>query len=466
MNRHQNSTQSILSDKQICTLAEAIVIAHEMVDEYFNLQTTPQTASNTIQQLRIAIEPLDLLKWLSTQTVHPAWYWAAREEEYRIAGIGTAERFTSAGTSDTRAVVAHITKQYLANQPELRVFGGFRFDNTVHIATKWEPFGSYCFFIPRIAIEQTNETYRLVVSLRPHDNPELVQHDLQQIRAIYDPPGANFILTKQVTDVPPKAKWEQLVTEALEEFGRSNLRKAVLSRRQEITCEQKLDPAMLLSQLISGSAKGTSFLFSPETGASFIGHSPERLYRRNHERIITEAVAGTRSRGSSPERDNELADELLNSDKELREHQTVSMHINDALQRLCDQVTIPKSPQIMKLANVQHLVTSFSGTLRARVSDGDIIAALHPTPAVAGFPTEGALQFIAKHEAHDRGWYAGPVGWISRDHAEFAVAIRSALIRDNVAHLFAGNGIVAGSVPEAEWTETEQKLSGMRKLFP
>ena len=110
-------------------------------------------------------------------------------------------------------------------------------------------------------------------------------------------------------------------------------------------------------------------------------------------------------------------------------------------------------------------MTSFRGELAPEMTDADILAALHPTPAVAGTPTQRAQDLIRRLEDYDRGWYAGPIGWLGADGAEFAVGIRSCLIEGTELTAFAGAGIVAGSTPEGEWRETAAKLCGYQRLF-
>ena len=120
---------------------------------------------------------------------------------------------------------------------------------------------------------------------------------------------------------------------------------------------------------------------------------------------------------------------------------------------------------VLKLEQVQHLYNKIEAVLKEDVTDTDLLTALHPTPAVGGLPREAALEKLAALEPFDRGWYAAPVGFLGRDRAEFAVAIRSALVRENRVNLYAGAGIVEGSVAENEWQELENKISGFINLF-
>ena len=159
--------------------------------------------------------------------------------------------------------------------------------------------------------------------------------------------------------------------------------------------------------------------------------------------------------------DARLEAELLRSDKELREHRYVHASIAASLRELCSRVSTQEAVRVRKLAHVQHLHTSFHGTLRPGVGLAQVLQRLHPTPAVGGYPACGVTGLIGALEGFDRGWYAGPVGWISAGAAEFAVAIRAGVAAGDTLHLYAGNGIVRGSTADAEWAEMEQKILQM-----
>ena len=156
---------------------------------------------------------------------------------------------------------------------------------------------------------------------------------------------------------------------------------------------------------------------------------------------------------------------MLRSEKDKAEHEHVRVGIRETLGPLCDELEIEEGVSEMKLASRRHLVSRVRGTLGEGVTDAEVLRALHPTPAVGGYPRAEALEEIRALERFDRGWYAGPVGWIGADRAEFAVGIRSGLVRRNRLALFSGAGIVAGSVPESEWAEIEQKIGDFTRMF-
>jgi menaquinone-specific isochorismate synthase len=245
---------------------------------------------------------------------------------------------------------------------------------------------------------------------------------------------------------------------ALRSIADGELDKVVLARKVALELESALDPFDVLHHLKAATPGCFHFAISPAEGPTFLGASPERLFRQRGRSVESEAVAGTGERGDTPEADAALWKELLNSPKERREHAFVQRAIREVLDGLCSSVEVPDTPSDLALTRGRHLHARVSGTLSSDVSTADLLDQLHPTPAVGGVPTEDALTAIRTQEPFDRGWYAGPVGWVGPDAAEFAVAIRSGLVQDAALTLFSGAGIVDGSVPAREWEEIEQKI--------
>jgi menaquinone-specific isochorismate synthase len=155
----------------------------------------------------------------------------------------------------------------------------------------------------------------------------------------------------------------------------------------------------------------------------------------------------------------------MGSPKEAEEHRLVRERIVRDLGALSTHVEAEQAPRLLKLGRVQHLHTPIRATLRPETTDADVLARLHPTPATAGEPVAAARQWLGENEPFDRGWYAGPVGWVGRDAAEFAVALRCGLAVQSNLILFAGAGMVPGSEPAAEAREIEAKLSPFLRLM-
>jgi salicylate biosynthesis isochorismate synthase/menaquinone-specific isochorismate synthase len=164
--------------------------------------------------------------------------------------------------------------------------------------------------------------------------------------------------------------------------------------------------------------------------------------------------------------DDHLGERLLLSEKDRHEHSIVAKRIERLLRPLSVWVEAEREPALARILNIQHLATPIHAQLAEPLSAVGLVGALHPTPAVGGEPREAALELIADLEDMDRGWYAGPVGWMdAAEDGEFCVGLRSALLRDREARLYAGGGIVSDSEPEAELAETEVKLEALLPLL-
>jgi isochorismate synthase len=256
-----------------------------------------------------------------------------------------------------------------------------------------------------------------------------------------------------------RERWAALVDQALSEIRAGRLDKVVLARAVELESEEPLDPHALLRSLATRHPGCRAFLLrstaSPD--AAFIGATPELLCTVQGDFVETEALAGSAPPGQ--------AARLLESVKDLREHEQVVEHIVSRLRPLSRTVEAPPQPRVLTLSNVLHLRTPIQARLSSGQGAAEVAAALHPTPAVCGAPQAAALRFLAEREGLDRGLYAGIVGWAGPSGAELAVALRCALVRGRRARLFVGAGIVEGSTASAEWDETELKARALLGAF-
>lgn len=251
-------------------------------------------------------------------------------------------------------------------------------------------------------------------------------------------------------------EWSAVVRQAVEAVRAGRMRKVVLAREVRVEANRPIVPVDVLRRLRA--LYPSCHLFSAD---GFIGASPELLVSRTGRSVASHPLAGTIPRSGDPVVDARLADALLSSEKDRLEHRLVVDEVAAVLRRFCDVVDVPEAPSIVPLRNVSHLGTLLHG-------EGDVpsalalAAALHPTPAVGGTPTDEALRYIADVERLDRGRYAGPVGWVdARGDGEWAVGIRCAELDGNRARLFAGVGVVSDSDPEAELVETQLKLQAL-----
>jgi menaquinone-specific isochorismate synthase len=267
-------------------------------------------------------------------------------------------------------------------------------------------------------------------------------------------------------DQPNFTGWAEAVDRALQEFQSGPLEKVVLARKSCLELTETITPFALVEILAGGAPACFHFCLQPTANSgAFLGASPELLFRREGTRLESEAVAGTRPRSLDTVEDERLESQLLKMSKEQLEHRLVVDSLANTFCELCADFSQDTAPSVLKLSRVQHLRTAFSGELKDGVGDDAILRAFHPTPATCGSPCTTAARFISKNEPFDRGWYAGPLGFVSRDEAEFAVAIRSMLWLGRKTHVFAGAGIVDGSESEREWNELEDKIAGVLHLL-
>ena len=272
-------------------------------------------------------------------------------------------------------------------------------------------------------------------------------------------PPDQFTLTSSM----PHADWQAVVTGALDAIKRGELRKVVLARRVEITSNRPFVVTDVLSRLEA--LYPSCMVFSVN---GFIGASPELLIRRHGLTVESHPLAGTVARSGDSKSDEALVAGLMASEKARHEHQVVVDALQEILEEVCSEIEVPSQPSVMGLRNVSHLATRITGQLVAGGAAGgppsalELAARVHPTPAVGGDPTGAALDYLRQVEGFDRGFYAGPVGWVdARGDGAFAVGIRCAEVNGARARIYAGNGVVEGSDPADELVETQLKLQAL-----
>jgi menaquinone-specific isochorismate synthase len=419
-----------------------------------------------IARLAVPAGCVDPFRWLSEQRMFPKVYWSGREDRAGIAAVGIAD-LREAGVSEGSL------SKLLASLPDAgvsgaRYYGGARFDPLGQPDEEWAAFSAYRFVLPRFELHAGETETMLVCNLVLPRDMDDASKIVQEIEDLSLPEGASGPLLPAPMfreDNPDFQGWRENVERALSAFSEGRLGKVVLARRAEFGFCRDLDPTLLLERLKAATPGCFHFYAEPEDGIAFLGASPERLFRRDGRSVESEAVAGTRPRGVSSAEDEGLRDDLLYSAKDRSEHTYVSKGIREALEPLCEELEIEDCVSEMMLARGRHLRSKVSGTLEDSVTDAALLDAMHPTPAVCGHPGIEALEHIHALEPFDRGWYAGPVGWIGQEASEFAVGIRSGLVRGQTLALYSGAGIVAGSVPEKEWAEIEQKIGDFTGMF-
>ncbi|MCY4639000.1 MAG: isochorismate synthase [Chloroflexi bacterium] len=253
-------------------------------------------------------------------------------------------------------------------------------------------------------------------------------------------------------------RWLGSVARVASEVRAGHYEKVVLATCREFASGGPIERGRALRRLRDGYRD--CHLFSVTRGDStFLGASPELLVSLRDGAMRALGLAGSAQRGADAADDERRGRELQASAKDRIEHEIVVRAIREALLPASRWLRAPNQPGLLRLRNIQHLATEVRGEVSAGVDILDLVERLHPTPAVGGWPTERALRVIADHERFDRGWYGGPVGWLdAAGDGEFAVALRSALVRRERAWLFAGAGIMGDSEPGDELAEVELKF--------
>lgn len=258
--------------------------------------------------------------------------------------------------------------------------------------------------------------------------------------------------------------WQDVVADAVERITAGRLEKVVLARDLHARAERPVDPRTLLTRLAGRYPGCWSFAVD-----GLIGATPEMLVRREKGLVTSRVLAGTIRRSGDDARDLALAASLARSSKDLEEHEYAVRSVTDALMPHCTSTNVPESPFVLHLANVMHLATDVTGVLADATSSLGLAAALHPSAAVCGTPTGAAAALIDEIEGMDRDRYAGPVGWMDAEgDGEWGIALRCARVDAADPHslrLFAGCGIVAGSVPADELAESTAKLLPIREAL-
>ncbi|MEQ9103145.1 MAG: isochorismate synthase [Rhodothermales bacterium] len=405
--------------------------------------------------------------WMGRQSGE-RMYWRGRHADSRVATAGAAVIMEGTQSPDWRALGARLDDILQRPGAGLRFYGGSRFDSERHADKDWFGFPAYRFVLPRFELHQRSSGTVLCCNLVLPEDADRLSDILDEINRMTVPDASwpsEVPMPTERKDNPPFDGWRTQIRWALDAFSRDVLQKVVLARRVDFTFPEKPDALALLNVLQQATPNCFHFLFESETGARFVGATPERLFFRRGREVFSEAVAGTRPRGETSQDDEAYLASLFASEKDQREHAYVRESIRQTLRRFCDAVTVDEVASEMKLAGGRHLYSRLSGTLHQTVSDFDLLGALHPTPAVGGAPTADALDVIDLLEDFDRGWYAGPIGWVGRDSAEFAVALRCGVVQDSGLTLYSGAGIVAGSEPGAEWLEIEQKITDFTRIL-
>ena len=410
-------------------------------------------------------------------------YWNRSSDGFAFAGAGAALTLAPKGTKRfaeadaewsellRRAIIESSIDPGLEPHPRPGPIaaGGFAFESEDPVTTEWSSFAAANLIVPRLLVTSAEGASWVTLSavVSGDDDIEGISEGwLKLLSSVQDESSAPGIFdagTSATTESErmPSEGWSGVVAEAVREIHRGRIDKVVLARAVQVSAGRDIDAFAMLRHLIA--AHRDVFVFAYWRGPTvFLGATPERLVRLEGRLVEASSLAGTAKRDRDPEIDRAIASDLLASTKDRFEHSLVRYAIVAALDAVCEDVVAPESPSLLTLPHVHHLHTEIRGLLRPGHSILDLVERLHPTPAVGGSPRHASLEFIREKENLDRGWYAGPIGWVGQNGGEFAVALRSALITGSSATLFAGCGIVADSDPDLELAESRLKLQPMQ----
>ena len=359
----------------------------------------------------------------------------------------------------------------------LRFYGGFSFQDEPGSSHLWLGFPPGLFHLPAVELEGDKEGVCLRVRAiwSEGENEGALRQRLEAraselaeglSRSHLEEPSTPSLSTDPVTtsaDLPVMASdrsvWEASVERALEAIGAGRVAKVVLARTLDVRPRVDIDPITVLGHLWEANRGTHVFLFEPRPGRVVLGAAPETIATLRHGMFHATAVAGSIRPGASEEEQAGLADSLLSSGKDRAEHRIAVDDMLERLDRVAEGVSAEPEPHVLALPAIQHLESEIRARVHGDTTVLEVLAALHPTPAVCGFPRDQAQELLAQEEGFERGWYAGPVGWFDLEgNGMFAPALRSAVLSEGSWRLYAGAGIVEGSSPGAEWTETAIKL--------
>lgn len=458
-------------------------------DTYLNFLDNIRTRKDiTYISLTFPAAPVDPLAFLELpgQKNEFQFFWEMPEQELAISAGSELISIQASGSSrfedvhDQIDAIQSRTAEYSAvshSHSGLTFLGGFSFHDE-NDDPLWKPFGAASFAVPEWMVIKKGNLCVLTITLdisgcvsadQINRSVRAKLHSFSELLSLNrNPISENQKSESFDTGLFPNHspdeynRWIDSVKKAKEYIRNGYFEKIVLARACVAEAGSKLLPARIVNRLRSLYPNCYSFLIGKKDAGTFIGCSPERLAAFDDRLLHTEALAGSIERGVTATDDTDLARQLLDSQKNTSEHHYVIKAIEQKLKPFALNMNRNALPGIKKYTNVQHLSTPITAQLRTDNNRFSILKALHPTPAVGGYPWNRAARFLQQLEHFNRGWYAGPVGWLNgKGNGEFAVAIRSGLIRDTTAHIYAGCGIVADSDPDAEWRETNLKLMPM-----
>lgn len=423
-------------------------------------QLSPNSAQLQSAAVAVACDPLSIVRAGAHLFGRSSFFRTPAGEE--VASLGVAVRFGTSG----RDRFANLDDD-LGKLPPLvdgaRLVMGFSFSPHGPTRPEWEGFGAADAVLPAVTVTRSGDESRLVVAVAAGSDPAPIISALAGLENPAPPPPPDPGV-HTVESVPSTVQWQSEVAEAVGAISEGSFEKVVLARSVLVQSERPTEPFGLVYHL--GHANPSCYIYATVIGeTAFVGASPELLLAQHGRDIYVNPLAGSAGRGKGAD-DVAVGEQLLASRKDRAEHAIVVDDLVERLGGLTSRLDYPDTPSLRRMATVQHLSTEITGALLEDVSTLEVLASIHPTPAVGGTPRTEALAFIDKAEGIDRGWYSGGVGWIDpAGGAQIALALRCALVNGTTSRLYAGNGIVRESDPAAELVETRLKFQPLLTLL-
>jgi menaquinone-specific isochorismate synthase len=394
----------------------------------------------------------------------PKYYFKNKDRDAEFLALGSWKKFTSLYEFDE-------IDSTVKNNPAIKIVGAQKFQQE-ECSIEWHGIGDCLFYIPQILIEK-NDSQVFVKVILPNDYESDENKRKEYLHTLATTLDPNAFCFKEhnnfqigSAESPSFMEWDNIVKKSLNAISQKQLDKIVLSRKQIISYKRHICTSNVFREMyetLNQQSYCVYFKFSHQQ--TFMSFTPETLFKVKDNILKLDSLAGTRPRGNSGKADIELAKELLSDTKEMNEHRLVTDYISNKMNNLVNEVEINKLEGILKQKYVQHIHTTLEGSLKEEVKSFDLIKTFHPTPAVGGKPKEDALDLIKKLEPYQRGFYAAPIGYFSKESSEFAVAIRCALAHGEKLHIFGGCGIVENSIPKNEWIETKNKMKNFHNIL-
>jgi menaquinone-specific isochorismate synthase len=455
---------------------------HHFLQDYQDRNWTSQRSP--IISYSQTIRPVDLLSLLSQieRQNLPHFYWENRKQQQGVLAYGSVQSLAIAHPhrfeqslkfiDDCFANICPFGDCQSVRLSPSRIYCSFSFFDRCLSEDNSYPAASI--FLPEFQIVRDRDSWTLTLHIQLDRLPVFstliarIDRQIQHVEAMASSPYNRQLYRSEPATADSRLFDErkvecfaQTLQQALNAIAAKRFSKIVLAHTLDLTFSEELSPVSALYNLRRRYDNCHVFSIDNGQGKCFLGASPERLVCLHGGQLVADALAGSIQRGKTRAEDRILASQLLNSEKERREHQMVIDYILQRLRQL-GLNPYPSPLSLLQLSNIQHLWTPIRATLSRPLHPLEVVGTLHPTPAVAGVPTPSVCEEIRRYEPFDRALYAAPLGWVDRaGNGEFIVGIRSALLQGDRARLYAGAGIVAGSDPRRELAEIQLKFQAL-----